>query len=132
MDWEAWVHGWDVRYTQWAFVFGLIDYSNRKQTYPFIADAPISRLTEDTKLSFFETIINDDILSQNIIICMDLWDNKKNNINQLAGSVLELLETNKPDDLFVIIGSSNEHLWVQLQILSYFHKSLICIFLEAI
>ena len=99
-----------------SVVFGLIDYSNRKQTYPFIADAPISRLTEDTKLSFFETIINDDILSQNIIICMDLWDNKKNNINQLAGSVLELLETKK-DSSFLILSPKENNTGVEYKFL---------------
>ena len=53
-----------------SVVFGLIDYADRGKTFPFIADAPISRLTEDTKYSFFETIIEDDISSQNIIICI--------------------------------------------------------------
>ena len=48
------------------------------------------RLTEDTKLSFFETIINDDILSQNIIICMDLWDNKKTGVYTCAACDLPL------------------------------------------
>ena len=94
-----------------SVVFGLIDYaneySNSKQTLPFIADAPVSRVTSDTKITFFETIINDEILSQNIIIVMDLWDNKQNGINDLGDSVLRLIESKKDSSFITLIPKEN-------------------------
>ena len=94
-----------------SVVFGLIDYANdyanSKQTLPFIADAPVSRVTSDTKITFFETIINDEILSQNIIIVMDLWDNKRNNINDLGDSVLRLIESKKDSSFITLIPKEN-------------------------
>lgn len=99
-----------------SVVFGLIDYANKKQTFPFIADAPISRLTPDTKESFFETIIDDEILSQNIIIVMDLWDNKKNNINELAKDVLKLIEP-KSDSSFIILKPKENNMGVEFNYL---------------
>ena len=94
-----------------SVVFGLIDYANEyansKQTIPFIADAPVSRVTSDTKITFFESIINDEILSQNIIIVMDLWDNKKNNINDLGDSVLKLIESKTDSSFITLIPMEN-------------------------
>lgn len=94
-----------------SVVFGLIDYANEyansKQTIPFIADAPVSRVTSDTKITFFESIINDEILSQNIIIVMDLWDNKKNNINDLGDSVLKLIESKTDSSFITLIPKEN-------------------------
>ena len=75
-----------------SVVFGLIDISDIRSSCPFIADAPISRLTNDTKYSFFETLVEDKIFDQSIIISMDLWDNKLDSINELGESVLELLK----------------------------------------
>jgi hypothetical protein len=99
-----------------SVVFGLIDYANKKLSFPFIADAPISRLTPDTKESFFETIIDDEILSQNIIIVMDLWDNKKNNINELAKDVLKLIEP-KSDSSFIILKPKENNMGVEFNYL---------------
>ena len=85
-----------------SVVFALIDISENKIGYPFIADAPISRLTPDTKFSFFETLIEDDVFDQAIIISMDLWDNKSENINSLGLDVKNLLES-KDGTSFIIM-----------------------------
>lgn len=90
-----------------SVVFGLIDISEIRTSYPFIADAPISRLTSDTKLSFFETLIEDEIFEQSIIITMDLWDNKENTINSLGESVLNLLNSSKGSSFIIMEPISN-------------------------
>ncbi len=90
-----------------SVVFGLIDISEIRTSYPFIADAPISRLTSDTKLSFFETLIEDEIFKQSIIITMDLWDNKENTINSLGESVLNLLNSSKGSSFITMEPISN-------------------------
>ena len=85
-----------------SLVFGLIDYAGNKMPSPFIADAPISRVTNDTKEAFFETIMEDSVLSQNILICMDLWDNKTSNITPLAEEVLKMVKE-KNDASFITL-----------------------------
>lgn len=75
-------------------VFGLIDMSENRTKAPFIADAPISRMTPDSKLSFFETIMEDSILGQTIIILMDLWDDRNKGLNELGEEVKQLLDHN--------------------------------------
>ena len=90
-----------------SVVFGLIDISNVRTGYPFIADAPVSRLTNDTKFSFFQTLIDDDIFDQSIIITMDLWDNKLEDINELGESVLALLKDSKKSSFITMNPFSN-------------------------
>lgn len=85
-----------------SIVFGLIDCSPSKKKFPFIADAPVSRLTEDTKLSFFQTILNDDVLSQSIIICMDLIDNRTGKLNKLGEDVKEVLKIKNDSNLMIM------------------------------
>lgn len=75
-------------------IFGLIDMSENRTKAPFIADAPISRMTPDSKLSFFETLVEDNILGQTIIILMDLWDDRNKGLNKLGEEVKKLLEGN--------------------------------------
>lgn len=77
---------------QLAVVFGLIDMSEDNVGYPFIADAPLSRLTGDTKEAFFQTLIEDKVFNQCIVITMDLWDNKSNSINKLGEDILNIVE----------------------------------------
>lgn len=86
-----------------SVVFALIDISENRTGYPFIADAPISRLTIDTKYSFFETLVEDNVFEQSIIISMDLWDNKKENINQLGDDVKKLIDSNNNKNSFIVM-----------------------------
>ena len=60
-----------------SLAFGLIDFLPEAKNPPFIADAPVSQVTIDTKKSFFQTIIGDQAFNQSILICMDLWDSEK-------------------------------------------------------
>lgn len=89
-------------------VFGLIDMSENKTKAPFIADAPISRMTPDSKFSFFETILEDTILGQTIIILMDLWDDKNEGLNLLGEDVKRLLDKNNESSIqFITPNDSN-------------------------
>lgn len=63
-----------------SLAFGLIDFLPKAQNPPFIADAPVSQVTVDTKKSFFQTIIGDQTFNQSILICMDLWDSEKEDL----------------------------------------------------
>ena len=46
-------------------------------------------------------------MSQNIIIVMDLWDNKQNGINDLGDSVLRLIESKKDSSFITLIPKEN-------------------------
>jgi DNA sulfur modification protein DndD len=85
-----------------AVVFGLLDMAHIKKGYPFIADAPISKLSEDAKKAFFKSVLNDKALSQCIILNMDLWSSEKNNITELGNEILKLVES-KPTSSFITL-----------------------------
>lgn len=85
-----------------SVVFGLLDYAENKNGFPFIADAPVSKLSPDTKLAFFETIANDKALNQSIIMTMDLWSSKNNSLNELGENVKALI-SNKQDTGFKLL-----------------------------
>ena len=96
-----------------SVVFGLIDYSKDVKTCPFIADAPISRVTPDTKEAFFETVMEDSALSLNILICMDLWDNKTG-MTPLAERVLERVKK-RNDASFLLLNPKANNMGVEIQ-----------------
>ena len=78
-----------------AVVFALIDISESRVSYPFIADAPVSKFTNDTKYSFFETLVDEEIFEQSIIISMDCWDNISEDINELGRNIKNLISNQK-------------------------------------
>ena len=75
-----------------AVVFGLLDIAENKNGYPFIADAPISKLSPDTKRAFFESLSTDEVLNQSIILNMDLWSASKKDLNEIGKDVLAKLK----------------------------------------
>ena len=85
-----------------AVVFALIDISESRVSYPFIADAPVSPFTIDTKYSFFETLVEERIFEQSIIISMDCWDNATQDINSLGDDIKNLIK-NKKGSSFILM-----------------------------
>jgi len=85
-----------------AVVFGLLDMAHIKKGYPFIADAPISKLSEDAKKAFFKSVLNDRALSQCIILNMDLWSSEKNEITDLGKEIFKLVKS-KPTSSFITL-----------------------------
>lgn len=85
-----------------SVVFGLLDCTDSKKGFPFIADAPISKLSQDTKKRFFLTLLDDKALSQCIILNMDLWSSDKKNITELGHEVLDLIKQ-RPNSTFITI-----------------------------
>jgi len=76
-----------------AVVFGLLDMAENKRGYPFIADAPISKLSPDTKTAFFKSLLNYQGLSQCMILNMDLWSAEKQGLNDIGDEVFKLIGT---------------------------------------
>ena len=87
---------------QLAIVFGLIDFADVKIQFPFIADAPISKLTPDTKRAFFENLLDDKAFNQCIIINMDLWDDKIDSINKLGHEILDVIKIKEASSFITI------------------------------
>ena len=54
-------------------------------------------------------------MAQNIIICMDLWDNIKGDINELGKSVLKLI-SNKSDASFILLEPKENNSGVEILI----------------
>ena len=77
-----------------SVVFALLDIAENKNGFPFIADAPISRLSTDNKKEFFTSLLNDPSLKQSIILTMDLisaQESKKQNkvvLNKIGQEIL--------------------------------------------
>jgi DNA sulfur modification protein DndD len=78
-----------------SVVFALLDLAENKNGYPFIADAPTSRLSPDNKKEFFNSLLNDPALKQSIVLTMDLisaQETKTQNrviINKIGQELLE-------------------------------------------
>jgi len=85
-----------------AVVFGLLDIAENKNGYPFIADAPISKLSTDTKKAFFESLLADEALTQSIILNMDLWSGDKKDLNVLGNQVFKMIQGIDKSSLMVI------------------------------
>jgi hypothetical protein len=92
---------------QLAIVFGLIDFADVKIRFPFIADAPISKLTPETKRAFFENLLEDKAFNQCIIINMDLWDDKTDSINKLGHEILDVIKTKDASSFITLNPKEN-------------------------
>ena len=90
-----------------AVVFGLLDITEAKKGFPFIADAPVSALSPEAKKDFFVTLLNDNALKQCIILSMDLWDSKKDGINQLGKEIQRELQKKGSNKMMTIINSND-------------------------
>lgn len=94
-----------------SVIFALLDLAENKNGYPFIADAPISRLSEDNKKEFFMTLLKDSkdsesVIKQSIIMTMDLVSAKKSKdslvLNNLGEQIFSELK-NEVDTSFISI-----------------------------
>lgn len=94
-----------------SVIFALLDLAENKNGYPFIADAPISRLSEDNKKEFFMTLLEDSkdsesSIKQSIIMTMDLVSAKKSKesfvLNNLGEQILSELK-NEVETSFISI-----------------------------
>jgi len=78
-----------------SVVFALLDIAENKNGYPFIADAPTSRLSPDNKKEFFNSLLIDPALKQTIVLTMDLisaQETKNQNrvvINKIGQEILD-------------------------------------------
>ena len=90
-----------------AVVFALIDISESRVSYPFIADAPVSPFTVDTKYSFFETLVEEKVFEQSIIISMDCWDNVTQDINSLGVEIKNLIKDKKGSSFILMKPKAN-------------------------
>jgi hypothetical protein len=78
-----------------SVVFALLDIAENKNGYPFIADAPTSRLSPDNKKEFFNSLLIDPALKQTIVLTMDLisaQETKNENrvvINKIGQEILD-------------------------------------------
>jgi len=90
-----------------AVVFGLLDITETKKGYPFIADAPVSALSPEAKKDFFITLLNDQALKQCIIMSMDLWDSKRDTINELGIEVKNILKKKGDNRMMTIINKND-------------------------
>lgn len=94
-----------------SVIFALLDLAENKNGYPFIADAPISRLSEDNKKEFFMTLLKDfkdseSSIKQSIIMTMDLVSAKKSKksliLNNLGEQILSEIK-NEDETSFISI-----------------------------
>jgi hypothetical protein len=76
--------------------------AENKRGYPFIADAPISKLSPDTKTAFFKSLLNYQGLSQCIILNMDLWSAEKQGLNDIGDEVFKLISTDNKSSFITI------------------------------
>jgi len=65
-----------------SIIFALLDITDIRTGYPFIADAPVSKLSGDNKLAFFDTLIKElenesSSINQSIVMAMDLMSGKE-------------------------------------------------------
>jgi DNA sulfur modification protein DndD len=98
--------------TKLSIVFALLDISKEKQNlgFPFMADAPTSKLSKPQKESFYEQLSTDEALNQTLLMTMDLFDSKENsdkNLNELGIKVLNDLE-NQDDSSMVLLDLVNK------------------------
>lgn len=99
-----------------SVVFALLDIAENKNGYPFIADAPTSRLSPDNSKEFFKALLNDSALKQSIILTMDLFsseESKKQNKAVLSDIGKEILKEIKSFDgtrMIIIYDNKFEYL----------------------
>ena len=99
-----------------SVIFALVDIAENKNGFPFIADAPTSRLSTDNKTEFFLSLLNDSSLKQSIILTMDLvsaLETQKQNkivLNSIGKKVLSELEKHDDARMMTIYNNSFEHL----------------------
>ena len=94
--------------TKLSVVFALLDISKERNSlgYPFMADAPSSKLSKPQKESFYEQLSSDDALNQTLLMTMDLFDSKENNdknLNDLGLKVLNSLSKHQ-DSSMIFLG----------------------------
>ena len=92
--------------TKLAIVFALLDISKEKQNlgFPFMADAPTSKLSKPQKESFYEQLSFDDALNQTLLMTMDLFDSKENNVKNLNELGMKVLsDISKENDSSMIL-----------------------------
>jgi DNA sulfur modification protein DndD len=104
-----------------SVVFALLDMAENKNGYPFIADAPISRLSSDNKKEFFINLLEDSInpnsaVKQSIVMSMDLVASEKSKkekkliLNNLGKELLEKIEREKSSSFLAIYNNKVEYL----------------------
>lgn len=94
-----------------SVIFALLDMAENKNGYPFIADAPISRLSTDNKKEFFMTLLKDSknpdsSVKQSIIMTMDLVSAEDSinelKLNDLGKKVLSELKNEKSSSMITV------------------------------
>jgi hypothetical protein len=94
-----------------SVIFALLDMAENKNGYPFIADAPISRLSSDNKKEFFMTLLKDSknpdsSVKQSIIMTMDLVSAEdsinKLQLNDLGEKVLSEIKNEKTSSMITV------------------------------
>ena len=110
--------------TKLSVVFALLDISNEKNSlgFPFMADAPTSKLSKPQKESFYEQLSSDDALNQTLLMTMDLFDSKDNNdmnLNELGLKILEDLSQNNDSSMILLdlVNKDKPELGVEIKYL---------------
>lgn len=97
-----------------SVIFALLDMAENKNGYPFIADAPISRLSTDNKKEFFMTLLRDSknpesSVKQSIIMTMDLVSAEDSvnelKLNDLGEKVLSELKNEKSSSMITVYNN---------------------------
>jgi DNA sulfur modification protein DndD len=87
---------------QLSLIFGLIEKSEGSVDYPFIADAPTSDMTPVLAKHFFEYQLENSN-HQNILITKDLWDDDKNELNEIGVCILNKANSITNSSLVTIV-----------------------------
>ena len=102
--------GADKAMRRLAVVFGLLDMADEDQAkeYPFISDAPISALSEDTKKQFFVSLLEDKAVNQCIVLNMDMWSAEESKLNSLGEVVKKIVEKDENNQILTIINDDSK------------------------
>jgi DNA sulfur modification protein DndD len=86
---------------QLSVIFGLIDKAGGNVEYPFIADAPTDKMSISLMKDFFNYQLNNSS-NQNILITKELWDDQKNELNDIGNEIFESV-SNKDNARLIIL-----------------------------
>ena len=93
---------------QLSVIFGLIEKAGGNVDFPFIADAPTSNMTSTLSEHFYSFQL-ENASTQNILITKELWDDKKENLNDHGLNILNKVGKISSAKLFTIVNGTNNN-----------------------
>jgi len=93
---------------QLSVIFGLIEKAGGNVNFPFIADAPTSNMSHTLSEHFFNYQLENSE-NQNILITKELWDDKKNTLNEIGERILTKVENIENAKMISIVSKKGNN-----------------------